>query len=79
VAYLTERFLMTRRRKPMLVGRRMSADPKTIAPEVSVAEATERMQRERVRRYPVIDKRGKLVGSVSLDDLRAPLLQPSPL
>jgi len=53
----------------MLVGRRMSPDPKTIFPEVSVAEATERMQRERVRRYPVIDKRGKLVGIVSLDDL----------
>jgi acetoin utilization protein AcuB len=53
----------------MLVGRRMSPDPKTIAPDVSVAEATDRMQRERVRRYPVIDKRGKLVGIVSLDDL----------
>jgi len=47
----------------------MSPDPKTIAPDVSVAEATERMQRERVRRYPVLDKRGKLVGIVSLDDL----------
>lgn len=53
----------------MLVGRRMSPDPKTIAPDVSVAEATERMQRERVRRYPVLDKRGRLVGIVSLDDL----------
>jgi acetoin utilization protein AcuB len=47
----------------------MSPDPKTISPDVSVAEATERMQRERVRRYPVIDKRGRLVGIVSLDDL----------
>ena len=53
----------------MLVARRMSPDPKTIAPDVSVAEATERMQRERVRRFPVLDKRGKLVGIVSLDDL----------
>ena len=53
----------------MLVARRMSPDPKTIAPDVSVAEATDRMQRERVRRYPVLDKRGKLVGIVSLDDL----------
>jgi acetoin utilization protein AcuB len=49
----------------------MTPDPKTIAPEVSVLEATERMQRERVRRYPVIGD-GKLVGIVSLDDfLRA--------
>jgi len=47
----------------------MTPDPKTIAPDVSVAEATERMQRERVRRYPVLDKHGKLVGIVSLDDL----------
>jgi acetoin utilization protein AcuB len=53
----------------MLVARRMSPDPKTITPDVSVAEATERMQRERVRRFPVLDKRGKLVGIVSLDDL----------
>jgi acetoin utilization protein AcuB len=52
----------------MLVGRWMTPDPKTITPEVSVLEATERMQRERVRRYPVIGD-GKLVGIVSLDDL----------
>jgi acetoin utilization protein AcuB len=52
----------------MLVGRWMTPDPKTITPEVSVLEATERMQRERVRRYPVIGD-GRLVGIVSLDDL----------
>jgi acetoin utilization protein AcuB len=52
----------------MLVGRWMTPDPKTITPDVSVLEATERMQRERVRRYPVIAD-GKLVGIVSLDDL----------
>jgi acetoin utilization protein AcuB len=46
----------------------MTPDPKTISPDVSVLEATERMQRERVRRYPVIGD-GKLVGIVSLDDL----------
>lgn len=53
----------------MLVGRRMSHDPKTIQQDASVAEATERMQRERVRRYPVLNPAGKLVGIVSLDDL----------
>lgn len=53
----------------MLVGRWMTSDPKTISPDVSVLEAADRMQRERVRRYPVIGKDGKLVGIVSLDDL----------
>ncbi len=53
----------------MLVGRRMSHDPKTVLQDCSVAEATERMQRERVRRYPVLNPAGKLVGIVSLDDL----------
>jgi acetoin utilization protein AcuB len=53
----------------MLVGRRMSHDPKTIDQDCSVAEATERMQRERVRRYPVLNSAGKLIGIVSLDDL----------
>jgi acetoin utilization protein AcuB len=53
----------------MLVGRWMTSDPKTISPDVSVLEATDRMQRERVRRYPVIGKGGKLAGIVSLDDL----------
>jgi acetoin utilization protein AcuB len=53
----------------MLVGRWMTRDPKTISPDVSVAEATERMQRERVRRYPVVDDNHKLIGLVSLDDL----------
>jgi acetoin utilization protein AcuB len=53
----------------MLVGRWMTPDPKIISPNVSVAEATERMQRERVRRYPVVEEDRKLVGIVSLDDL----------
>jgi len=69
VAQLLKRLTTLEGESPMLVGRRMTPDPKTIAPDVSVAEATDRMQRERVRRYPVIDKRGKLVGIVSLDDL----------
>jgi acetoin utilization protein AcuB len=53
----------------MLVGRWMTPNPRTIAPNVSVAEATERMQRERVRRYPVVEDEARLVGIVSLDDL----------
>lgn len=53
----------------MLVGRRMSHNPKTVSPDCSVAEATQRMQSERIRRFPVLNTAGKLVGIVSLDDL----------
>lgn len=53
----------------MLVGRRMSHNPKTVSPDCSVAEATQRMQSERIRRFPVLNAAGKLVGIVSLDDL----------
>lgn len=53
----------------MLVGRRMTHNPKTISPDTSLAEASERMKREKVRRYPVLDQHGKLVGIISRDDV----------
>jgi len=53
----------------MLVGKRMTKNPITIAPDLSIAEAMERMKREKVRRFPVLDKKGKLVGIVAYDDL----------
>jgi acetoin utilization protein AcuB len=53
----------------MLVGKRMTRNPITIAPDISIAEAMERMKRERVRRFPVLDKGRKMVGIVAYDDL----------
>lgn len=53
----------------MLVGKRMTHNPLTTTPDVSVTDALERMRREKVRRFPVIDKHGKLVGIVSRQDL----------
>ena len=53
----------------MLVGRRMTRNPITIHPDVSIAEAMEWMNREKVRRFPVVDKHGKLVGIVTREDL----------
>lgn len=53
----------------MLVGRRMTHNPKTVSPDTSLAEASDRMKRERVRRYPVLNQQGKLVGIISRDDL----------
>ncbi len=53
----------------MLVKERMSKRTIVAAPEVSVPEALKLMQREHIRRLPVIDKGGKLVGIVSDKDL----------
>ncbi|MGD9091972.1 MAG: CBS domain-containing protein [Anaerolineales bacterium] len=41
----------------------------TIHPKMPMPEALKLMRRERVRRFPVVDKRGRLVGIVSDKDL----------
>jgi acetoin utilization protein AcuB len=53
----------------MLVEERMKHPVLTITPEVPVQEALLRMKKEKVRRYPVVDKRGKLIGIVTESDL----------
>lgn len=53
----------------MLVGERMSHPVLTISPDVPVQDALARMRREKVRRYPVVDKNGKMVGIVTSSDL----------
>ena len=53
----------------MLVRERMSRHPITIAPDASLPDALEVMRREKVRRLPVLDKQGKLVGIVLEKDL----------
>jgi acetoin utilization protein AcuB len=53
----------------MLVGKRMTRNPITVSPDLSIAEAMEWMRREKVRRFPVVDKKGKLVGIVTREDL----------
>lgn len=53
----------------MLVANRMSTNPITISPDVSIAEAMEWMKRENVRRFPVVDKNKKLIGVVTYTDL----------
>lgn len=53
----------------MLVGNRMTPNPITITPDVSIAEAMEWMKRENVRRFPVVDKNRKLIGIVTRSDL----------
>lgn len=53
----------------MLVGERMSTPVLTITPDVPVQEALARMHSDNVRRYPVMDKHGKLIGIVTETDL----------
>lgn len=53
----------------MLVSNRMTKNPITVKPDLPVAEALEWMRRENIRRFPVVNKKGKLVGIVTRDDL----------
>jgi acetoin utilization protein AcuB len=47
----------------------MSKPVLTISPEVPVQDALAQMRKEHIRRYPVVDKNGKLIGIVSDSDL----------
>jgi acetoin utilization protein AcuB len=53
----------------MLVGERMTKRPVTVTEDTPVGRALELMRREKVRRFPVVDKHGKLEGIVSEEDL----------
>jgi acetoin utilization protein AcuB len=53
----------------MLVGERMTRNPLTTRPDTTVTEALEVMRREKVRRMPVVDRKGRLVGIVAEKDL----------
>jgi len=60
----------------MLVGERMTRRPITVGEDVSVDEALQLMHSEHIRRLPVVDKNGRLVGIVSELDLLK--VSPSP-
>lgn len=53
----------------MLVKERMTSPVLTITPDVSIQDALARMHKDKVRRYPVVDKHGKLIGIVTEGDL----------
>jgi len=53
----------------MLVGERMTKPVITVSPEMPIAEALAKMTKARVSRFPVVNKKGKMVGVVSEDDL----------
>ena len=60
----------------MLIGERMTHNPVLCAPDISVTDAFDLMKKSRIRRMPVVDKHGKLVGIVSDQDLQR--VSPSP-
>lgn len=53
----------------MLVEERMTSPAITIGPDMGVQEALAMMRQEKVRRFPVIDRHGNLIGIVSEKDL----------
>lgn len=53
----------------MLVRERMTHHPVTVGPDTPISEALDLMRREKVRRLPVLDQRGQLVGIVLEKDL----------
>jgi acetoin utilization protein AcuB len=53
----------------MLVRERMSTKPFTITGDLSITEALRTMRQSQVRRLPVLDEEGRLIGIVSEKDL----------
>lgn len=53
----------------MLVGERMSKPVITVRPETSMPEALDMMHKEHIRRLPVVNQRGEMVGIITETDL----------
>jgi acetoin utilization protein AcuB len=53
----------------MLVGERMTRPAITVRPETSMPDALDLMRKEHIRRLPVVNKHGELVGIVTEADL----------
>jgi acetoin utilization protein AcuB len=47
----------------------MTPNPVTVSPDLPIAEAIEQMRQKKIHRFPVVDKKGKLVGIVTHQDL----------
>ena len=60
----------------MLVRDYMSQPPIVISPNTPVSEALKMMRESKIRRLPVVDSKGRLIGIVSDRDLRH--AEPSP-
>lgn len=62
----------------MLVGRRMTKDPKTVSPDDTLGRAADMMRESRINHLPVVEG-GRLVGILSDTDLRNASLASGPM
>lgn len=53
----------------MIIERRMTKNPVTCSPDMSIQDASDLIKKEHVHRLPVLDKTGKLVGVISEKDI----------
>ncbi|HAF86614.1 MAG TPA: hypothetical protein DCG32_09710 [Sphaerochaeta sp.] len=53
----------------MIIERRMTRNPVTATPDMSISEASTLMKQEKVHRLPVLDKDKKLVGLITEKDI----------
>ena len=53
----------------MIIARRMTRNPVTATPDMSIGEASDLMKREKVHRLPVLDKDKNLVGVITEKDI----------
>lgn len=53
----------------MIIERRMTRNPVTATPDMSIAEASTLMKQEKVHRLPVLDKEKRLVGIITEKDI----------
>lgn len=53
----------------MIIESRMTRNPVTVTPDLSVVEASEIMKAEKVHRLPVLDKEKNLIGVISEKDI----------
>ena len=53
----------------MIIESRMTKNPITCTPDISIQDASDLMAKEHVHRLPVLDKYGKLVGVISEKDI----------
>ncbi|MCJ7825075.1 MAG: CBS domain-containing protein, partial [Anaerolineales bacterium] len=51
--------------KTMLVGERMTQPVITVRPDTPILDAYGLMQKEKIRRLPVVDKKGNLIGMLA--------------